>query len=175
MSIEKLILLHGLRPADAVELVCPANGFPKHYAVYLGLIKGYPSFIANIQEGVKIIRGSELLSFVERYGITKVERHWGTDSRRAAIIRRAMSRIGEKEYHIIFNNCEHFKNWVLYGESKSHQVKKIAEGLFVTGAALSLIGLATKKKGLQKAGLIVMASPLIIVAIAFIIASIKKN
>jgi hypothetical protein len=32
------------------------------------------------------------------------------------IMRRAMSRFGEMEYHIVFNNCEHFACWCRHGE-----------------------------------------------------------
>lgn len=37
-------------------------------------------------------------------------------------IRRAESRMGEKEYSVLSNNCEHFVSWCIYGVSKSKQV-----------------------------------------------------
>lgn len=39
------------------------------------------------------------------------------------VIRRAESRLGERQYNLIFNNCEHFANWCKTGKSESQQVK----------------------------------------------------
>ena len=39
------------------------------------------------------------------------------------VIQRAESRLGEKKYNIIFNNCEHFATWCITGVSHSQQVK----------------------------------------------------
>jgi len=40
------------------------------------------------------------------------------------IVRRARSRIGENDYRLFTNNCEHFCNWCLYGVSHSAQVER---------------------------------------------------
>ena len=49
------------------------------------------------------------------------------------IIENALSRIGEKGYHFLHNNCEHFANECVFGEHKSSQLdelrKEIASGL----------------------------------------------
>ncbi|NEO18615.1 MULTISPECIES: lecithin retinol acyltransferase family protein [unclassified Moorena] len=39
------------------------------------------------------------------------------------VIRRAESRLGERQYNLIFNNCEHFANWCKTGKNESQQVK----------------------------------------------------
>ncbi|AOW99594.1 NC domain-containing protein [Moorena producens PAL-8-15-08-1] len=39
------------------------------------------------------------------------------------VIRRAESRLGERQYNLIFNNCEHLANWCKTGKSESQQVK----------------------------------------------------
>ncbi|MCL2923250.1 MAG: lecithin retinol acyltransferase family protein [Trichodesmium sp. MAG_R04] len=39
------------------------------------------------------------------------------------VIQRAVSRLGERKYNIIFNNCEHFATWCITGVSYSQQVK----------------------------------------------------
>ncbi len=36
---------------------------------------------------------------------------------------RAESRIGDKEYHLVVNNCEHFATWCCTGRSSSQQVR----------------------------------------------------
>lgn len=41
------------------------------------------------------------------------------------IVLRARSRLGECRYDLLSNNCEHFPNWCLRGESRSHQVEAL--------------------------------------------------
>ena len=43
----------------------------------------------------------------------------------AAIVERARSRLGENRYRITTNNCEHFCEWCLRGESRSEQVDRL--------------------------------------------------
>jgi hypothetical protein len=40
------------------------------------------------------------------------------------IVRRARSRLGENDYRLLTNNCEHFCNWCLNGISHSAQVER---------------------------------------------------
>jgi hypothetical protein len=40
------------------------------------------------------------------------------------IARRARSRLGEDDYRLLTNNCEHFCNWCLSGVSRSPQVER---------------------------------------------------
>jgi hypothetical protein len=40
------------------------------------------------------------------------------------IVRRARSRLGENDYRLLTNNCEHFCNWCLNGVSHSAQVER---------------------------------------------------
>jgi hypothetical protein len=40
------------------------------------------------------------------------------------IVRRARSRLGENDYRLLSNNCEHFCNWCLDGVSHSAQVER---------------------------------------------------
>ena len=41
---------------------------------------------------------------------------------REEVVRRARSRIGERRYRLLTNNCEHFCAWCLWGEHRSPQV-----------------------------------------------------
>jgi hypothetical protein len=38
------------------------------------------------------------------------------------VIKRAISRLGENKYNLLFNNCEHFATWCKTGISKSQQI-----------------------------------------------------
>ena len=47
---------------------------------------------------------------------------------------RARSRLGEKNYNLLFNNCEHFVLWCKYGKSKSVQVENVITAALVISA-----------------------------------------
>ncbi|WP_163468191.1 lecithin retinol acyltransferase family protein [Fusobacterium sp. IOR10] len=51
-------------------------------------------------------------------------------------ISRAFELIGEKNYNLFFNNCEHFANYCKVGETKSEQVNNMKYG---TGTAASTV------------------------------------
>jgi hypothetical protein len=55
------------------------------------------------------------------------------------IIKRALSRIGERGYDLLLNNCEHFARWCRYGEAKSYQAEIFGIGLGAVGLCLVLI------------------------------------
>ena len=42
------------------------------------------------------------------------------------IVQRALDRVGEDDYNLVFNNCEHFANWCITGQAKSYQVREVA-------------------------------------------------
>jgi hypothetical protein len=44
---------------------------------------------------------------------------------RHEVVRRARLRLGENRYHLLTNNCEHFCEWCIRGESRSLQVDKL--------------------------------------------------
>ena len=69
-------------------------------------------------------------------------------------LRRAMSRIGEQNYNLLFNNCEHFANWCKTGRHRSGQVEDwlhtgslgaLALGQLMPAALLTGLGLLLRK------------------------------
>jgi hypothetical protein len=166
MGINQLIEINNLQPADAVELVSREAGFPKHYAIYLGNEKGNPQFIANVTNGVQVINSHALNDFAAKYEVVAIERFNGGIRERKKVVRKALSKLGEKAYNIIFNNCEHFKNWVLYGISSSKQVEKTGRALLVGGTALTIVGLISNRNGLAKMGLYILLLLFTLIAIA---------
>jgi Lecithin retinol acyltransferase len=175
ITLTKFITSNNLMPADAVELVCPQAGFPKHYAVYLGTKNGLPEFIANITDGIQILSMQKLTEFIQRYQITNIERFNGNYQQRNNAVKRASTRIGEKAYNLVFNNCEHFKNWVLNGEDISKQVATIGTSIAAIGAATYFLGMASDNKGFKKTGAIVLLILLVVVIIAFAIWQHRQN
>lgn len=62
-------------------------------------------------------------------------------------LERALSRVGEQSYNVLFNNCEHFASWCKTGKASSRQVEKAALGAaavggLALGAPLALPALA---------------------------------
>lgn len=57
------------------------------------------------------------------------------------IVRRALSKIDRRGYHLLFKNCEHFSNWCRYGISMSHQAEVLGATLAAAlgGASLGLV------------------------------------
>jgi hypothetical protein len=53
------------------------------------------------------------------------------------IVRRARSRLGENDYRLLTNNCEHFCNWCRSGVSHSAQVQRLPFRLL--GALVSFV------------------------------------
>ncbi len=57
------------------------------------------------------------------YVVTHCESAFDT----AEVIRRARSRLGEAQYRLLSNNCEHFVEWCLHDEHRSFQVQTALE------------------------------------------------
>jgi hypothetical protein len=60
------------------------------------------------------------------------------------IVQRARSRLGERQYDLLNNNCEHFCNWCLRGESRSLQIESLTRPIRLLAhmAATLLTGLS---------------------------------
>lgn len=77
-----------------------------------------------------------------------------------AIIARAMSRIGDGNYHLIFNNCQHFARWCATGDHVSEQVCSVAATtgtitapVLAAPLAINLVGSAGLIAGLSGPGI----------------------
>lgn len=101
------------------HLVSPRK-FYLHHGIYLGggNVAHYSGFSSSFRPGPvevtnigKFSNGRSVWVFHECCEFTNDE-----------IASRARSRIGECEYKIFSNNCEHFCNWCIRGESRSTQV-----------------------------------------------------
>ncbi|MBL0511818.1 lecithin retinol acyltransferase family protein [Aeromonas media] len=102
------------------HLVSPRLGYD-HHGLYLGnnSVIHYSGFSDAFDKGS--IQITSLKNFEQGNG-SRVERHsfpiYDTEKR----IERARSKLGEDSYNLLFNNCEHFVYWCIYGVSSSPQV-----------------------------------------------------
>jgi hypothetical protein len=72
------------------------------------------------------------------------------------VVRRARSRLGERCYHLLRNNCEHFCNWCQLGECRSEQVEALMKpalvlvGILQTVRRELVVGLLRLRGGIPK-------------------------
>jgi hypothetical protein len=110
------------------------NGRVIHYAGWLRGTRGLVEEV-TLQE---FTRGHPY-----RIGRMPPDRRAGED-----IVRRARSRLGERRYNLLRNNCEHFCNWCQLGECRSEQVEALVK------PALLLVGIAQALRRELVAGLL---------------------
>ena len=95
--------------------------------------------IIHYREGEAITRSSE--PFFTLGETIKIKPYKDSDPAHV-VLERAMSRLGERDYHIVFNNCEHFAAWCKTGQHRSQQVENVAAATAIGGALLGGIFVA---------------------------------
>ncbi len=142
MTLNQFIQKFAIQPADAIIMQKKLLGMVDHYVIYVGVDRNNDHrFVANYTKGVKVIPNHELAQFLEVLVPSKIDRFPGPYQNRTAAVNRALSRVGEKSYNYLTNNCEHFKNWVHRGEHKSHQVDNAISGVAIGLGAIAVIGI----------------------------------
>ncbi|MEJ5056857.1 MULTISPECIES: lecithin retinol acyltransferase family protein [unclassified Pseudomonas] len=112
-----------VRDADRLSagshLVSPRK-FYVHHGIYLGdgKVAHYSGLSASLQAGPIEVTDLDRFGNGSSIWVHPEECAFSSDE----IIVRAMSRIGESRYKILSNNCEHFCNWCITGNSYSAQV-----------------------------------------------------
>jgi hypothetical protein len=128
-----------LAAADHLQ-VPRQHGLFNHHGIDLG-----DGTVAHYLEGRQILRSAK-----EEFGrgleITTVEYPPDSCSTAGVTLRRAMGRLGEQNYNLLFNNCEHFAHWCKTGRHRSNQVEDwlhtgslgaLAIGQFIPAAVLT--------------------------------------
>ena len=117
-----------------------------HHGIDLG-----DGTVAHYLEGEEILRSS-LEDFCSGESPQVID-HTQADPT-GLTLRRAMSRIGEQRYNLLFNNCEHFAVWCKTGQHRSGQVERAlgsgAIGALALGQMLPAALLAGVRMLLQK-------------------------
>jgi hypothetical protein len=116
------------------------HGLFNHHGIDLG-----DGTVAHDLEGREILR-SPLEEFSRGQPLSVVPYPSEQCSPAGVTLRRAMGRLGEQNYNLLFNNCEHFAHWCKTGRHRSAQVENwlhtgslgaLALGQFVPAAVLS--------------------------------------
>ena len=90
------------------------HGLFNHHGIDLG-----DGSVAHYLEGREILR-SPIEEFTQG-NESSIINH-ARQSSTGVTLRRAMSRIGEQDYNLLFNNCEHFATWCKTGRHRSSQI-----------------------------------------------------
>lgn len=160
MNLQTIIMSNNLREADAVVLRKKVLGMVDHFAIFVGYRGNNPIFVANYKDGVKEVSNSEMKEVLKTLQPTAIQKFNGNEFQRQKAIQRALSRVGERAYNYVSNNCEHFKNWVHTGEHRSDQVNKAGNiALTVaTGTAIDAIVNKKAKSGAIAVGLLLLGA-----------------
>ena len=135
--------------ADHLE-VPRRHGLFTHHGIDLG-----DGSVAHYLEGREILR-SPVDEFSRGQPLSVVPYPEGSCSPAGVTLRRAMGRIGEQRYNLLFNNCEHFAHWCKTGRHRSAQVEGwVQTGSRGAGAVLQALA------GLGAAGLMASARQLL--------------
>ncbi|OQP67261.1 hypothetical protein A3860_02555 [Niastella vici] len=170
MDLGQFVAAYQVKPADAVVVRKENLGIFDHYVIYLGKDRfNQHKFIANYGDGIKFISNDEFIKFVRTYVPVKINRFTGTETQRSIAVRRALSRLNEKAYNLIINNCEHFANWVQRGLPSSEQVENFGKGMAVVGGIITLTGLTTKNKNAALIGGLIASLGLMMIGVSVVV------
>lgn len=131
---------YGLRPGTFAERILAACEEPPlgahlvagralytHHGVYVGAgrVIHYGGFASGLRR--RPVEDVPLEQFGRGHGIRI--RLGSARFGREQVVERARSRLGECAYRLFTNNCEHFSEWCLRGESRSAQVESLRAAL----------------------------------------------
>jgi hypothetical protein len=108
-------------PAPGAHLVTPWMGYA-HHGIYVGdgRVVHYGALMYDIIR--KPVEEVTLACFTAGRPLFVIE-HAEACLDAAEVIARARSRLGEKKYRLLSNNCEHFCEWALHGVARSFQAE----------------------------------------------------
>lgn len=107
------------------HLVTARTGYA-HHGIYIGSDKviHYSGFADGMNKGK--IETTSLKDFMNGK-CTFVKRWKNPIYRGDEVVKRAKSRLGEDEYNLLMENCEHFAVWCIMGKKESEQVNQLLD------------------------------------------------
>lgn len=104
---------------DQIYVIRPfynIEGLYEHHGIDCG-----DGTVIHYRKPSEIIERTSLATFTQ--GRKIYVKQYPTSYISDAVVKRAESRLGEKKYNLLFNNCEHFATWCKTGVTYSQQVK----------------------------------------------------
>lgn len=121
-----------IEPSIGDHIRVKSNGY-YHHGIYVGndevIQFGYPFSMYQKHEDIEVIKSpiEEFLNggFLEVrcYSKKELKKKYSTEK----ILETAFSMLGTKGYNLLYNNCEHFANFCIFGEKTSSQVDNVHE------------------------------------------------
>lgn len=153
-KVEQQIVQHSLQPLDVVVLRNATGAILDHYMIFLGYdeMNNEPMFIANYpsvykNKTVQLVSWADMNHYGQKMNLSRVRTFNGNDYQRELALGRALSCLQKRSYSFIFNNCEHFANYVQCGNAYSQQTRNVSASLL----ALSLFATCTSDNPKVKA------------------------
>jgi hypothetical protein len=117
-------------PALGAHLVTPRGGYT-HHGIYVGdgRVIHYAGFASSWHAGP--VEEVTVCEFAFGHWVSIVEHPQARYSAQQ-VVQRARSRLGECDFRLLSNNCEHFCNWCVSGCHRSEQVERLGVGFCVT-------------------------------------------
>jgi hypothetical protein len=107
--------------APGTHLVTSRRGY-MHHGIYVG--RGMVVHYAGLSRFLRSGPVEEVtMSRFSKGRPVRILEHSESKYPPQEIVRRARSRLGENDYQVLRNNCEHFCNWCISGRSHSSQVE----------------------------------------------------
>jgi hypothetical protein len=108
-------------PPRGAHLITPWLGYT-HHGIYAGdgkVIQYGALKYDIIRKPVEEVTLEEFAQGRRVFVVTHTEACFEMEN----AVERARSRLGEKQYRLLTNNCEHFVEWCLHGEHRSFEVE----------------------------------------------------
>ncbi|GAA0863597.1 lecithin retinol acyltransferase family protein [Paraclostridium tenue] len=109
------------------DLIFVDHGLYKHFGIYINddCVIHYDGKIDDKFLRHMCIRQTNMDRFLAGKNSFKIYNDKNSNISSCDVVNRAKSRLGEKNFNLIFNNCEHFGLWCKTGINKSNQVNLI--------------------------------------------------
>jgi hypothetical protein len=116
------VLAPGEEPPVAAHLISP-RAFYEHHGIYVGngCVIHYAGLTNRLWRGP--VEEISLLGFAQGHQVRI--RHDERLFNCTEVVKRARSRLGERRYRVLTNNCEHFCAWALRNDFRSAQVEQL--------------------------------------------------
>lgn len=127
-------LVAGQDPPLGAHMLTPRRGYT-HHGIYVGngSVVHYGGFSHGWRRGPVEEVPLSRFSLGRPVWIRTGESGWRD---RPDVVTRARSRLGEDCYHVLKNNCEHFCEWCVRCNHRSHQVEEFLDRIRLVSARL---------------------------------------
>ncbi|AZE04458.1 lecithin retinol acyltransferase family protein [Pseudomonas chlororaphis] len=124
------------------------RGLYTHHGIFVGRnrVVHYSGMGSGLHKGC--IESTTLEAFLQGKN-ARIKTYKKVYFRGPEICRRARSRLGEDEYNLVFNNCEHFANWCVTNQHTSEQVEAATQRMSTAAVTSLLMRKATKEAAEQ--------------------------